>query len=153
MYDDNKKKKSQKNLWIIFPCYKLIQQICQTTIKFGFESFSNYIVFFVHFIKCTSQNWFQSSREIKMHLRLRESSVLSQYCDFCPNHPLQPFPLVVFCVVFFSNKLNKHSHPNSRSRGIFRGRLGIDEQRRPSNSDPVQVKNCLCKQPGLYKTS
>ena len=27
------------------------------------------------------------------------------------NHPLQPFPLVVFCVVFFSNKLNKHSHP------------------------------------------
>ena len=26
------------------------------------------------------------------------------------NHPLQPFPLVVFCVVFFSNKLNKHSH-------------------------------------------
>ena len=39
-------------------------------------------------------------------LRLRESSVLSRYCDFCPNHPLQPFPLVVFCVVFFSNKLN-----------------------------------------------
>ena len=42
------------------------------------------------------------------------------------NHPLQPFPLVVFCVVFFSNKLNKHSHPNSRSGGIFKGRLGID---------------------------
>ena len=53
------------------------------------------------------------------------------------NHPLQPFPLVVFCVVFFSNKLNKHSHPNSRSGGIFKGRLGIDEQTRPSNSDPV----------------
>ena len=34
------------------------------------------------------------------------------------NHPLQPLPLVVFCVVFFSNKLNKHSHPNSRSRGV-----------------------------------
>ena len=31
------------------------------------------------------------------------------------NHPLQPFPLVVFCVVFFSNKLNKHTHSNSRS--------------------------------------
>ena len=31
------------------------------------------------------------------------------------NHPLQPFPLVVFCVVFF---LNKHSHPNSRSGGV-----------------------------------
>ena len=53
------------------------------------------------------------------------------------NHPLQPFPLVVFCVVFFSNKLNKHSHPNSRSGGIFKGRLGIDEQTRPSNSDPL----------------
>ena len=103
-----KKKKSQKNPWIIFQCYKLIQQ-----------------------------NWFQSSREIKMHLRLLESSVLSQYCDFCLNHPLQPFLLVVFCVVFFSNKLNKHSHPNSRSGGIFKGRLGIDEQTRPSNSDPV----------------
>ena len=48
------------------------------------------------------------------------------------NHPLQPFPLVVFCVVFFSNKLNKHSHPNSRSGGIFKGRLGIVEQTRPS---------------------
>ena len=34
------------------------------------------------------------------------------------NHPLQPFPLVVFCVVFFLNKLNKHSHPNSRSGGV-----------------------------------
>ena len=103
-----KKKKSEKNLWIIFPSYKRIQQ-----------------------------NWFQSSREIKMYLRLRESSVLSQYCDFCPNHPRQPFPLVVFCVVFFSNKLNKHNHPNSRSGGIFKGRSAIDEQTRPSNSDPV----------------
>ena len=69
------------------------------------------------------------------------------------NHPLQPFPLVVFCVVFFSNKLNKHSHPNSRSGGIFKGRLGIDEQTRPSNSDPIEEKNCLFKYPGLYKTS
>ena len=73
-----------------------------------------------------------------MDLRLRESSVLLRYCDFCPNHLLQPFPLVVFCVVFFSNKLNKHSHLNSRSEGgIFKGRSGIDAQTRPSNSDPV----------------
>ena len=64
------------------------------------------------------------------------------YCDFCPNHPLQPFALVLFCLVFFSNKLNKHSHPNSRSGGIFKGRKGRDEKRRPSNSDPVQKKNC-----------
>ena len=53
------------------------------------------------------------------------------------NHPLQPFPLGVFCVAFFSNKLNKDSHRKSRSGGIFKGRLGIDEQTRPSNSDPV----------------
>ena len=60
------------------------------------------------------------------------------------NHPLQPFPLVVFCVVFFSNKLNKHSHPNSRSGGIFKGRLVIDEQTRPSNSDPVYLSILAC---------
>ena len=53
------------------------------------------------------------------------------------NHPLQPSLLVVFCVVFFSNNLNKHSHPSSRSGGLFKGCLGIDEQTRPSNSDPV----------------
>ena len=49
MYDiDNATKKSQKNVWIIFPCYKLIQQICLTTMKFGFESFSTFFdVFFL----------------------------------------------------------------------------------------------------------
>ena len=51
-------------------------------------------------------------------LRLRESSVLSQYCDFCPNHPLQPFPLVVFCVVFVSNKLNSTVTYNTGYNGV-----------------------------------
>ena len=41
-------KNRKKKLWIIFPCYKLIQQICLTTMKFGFESFSTFFdVFFL----------------------------------------------------------------------------------------------------------
>ena len=51
-----------------------------------------------------------------MHLRLRESSVLSQYCDFCPNHPLQPFPLVVFCVVFFFKQIKQYCDNTLDSR-------------------------------------
>ena len=41
---------------------------------------------------------------------------------FCPNHPLQPFPLVLFCLVFFFFKqIEQTQSPQQSIRGNLQG--------------------------------
>ena len=144
-------KRRTPNVWrssvIKFQCFWIRQ--CAINLKMFFVSLRlGSTKTKIKTLECLKQSNFEFSYRSKWnsHKENSNSELLMEsmliYCDFCANHPLQPFPLVLFCLVFFSNKLNKHSHPNSRSGGIFKGRKGRGEQRRPSNSDPVQKKNC-----------
>ena len=61
---------------------------------------------------------------------------------FVQKPSLATFRVSFILSCLFFKQIEQTQSPQQSIGGIFKGRKGRDEQRRPSNSDPVQKKNC-----------